>query len=187
MIAIRGGEGVAGATLVVQRDVVVLIDATSAGAVHEEQLVIEARPELRQAVAADLTQIVDGALAAHAAAAAHRLTRLVDEDLVGEEVELLALAFRLGVAFDDAAGQLDREVVADGVAGFLLQVGLQHDRQRGLRPLAHHLARPIGLLRHRNHQVGRPQLPGFRVVQTHNRLCHVASPQEITALLRLRR
>jgi hypothetical protein len=56
--------------------------------------------------ARDLAQVVQRALARHAAARVHATAQLVDVDVVGVELQVLFLAFEHVVAFDRLHAQL---------------------------------------------------------------------------------
>ncbi|PNW63853.1 UNVERIFIED_CONTAM: hypothetical protein BEN50_24705, partial [Euhalothece sp. KZN 001] len=123
----RRPEAVAGEAREVEVLGEVLVDAAGAGEVHEEQLVDELREVFLQAVAGRHAQVVCLALPAHLAAGGDRVADLVDDDLVGIELEVFLLALQPRVAVGRLLAQLNGQLEVDAVARVRLQLALLLD------------------------------------------------------------
>jgi hypothetical protein len=149
---------------------VVRVDAASSGEVHENELVENPGPPFRLTHPRDLAQIVDRALARHAAAGVHTAAHLIDVERVGVELQVLFLAFEGVVTFDRLHLQLHHQVVADLLPGVVLEMRKHLDGRLGLFALAHELLREIRLAAHVHREENRILLDRFRVPETNNGL-----------------
>jgi hypothetical protein len=148
----------------------VFIDAACAGHVDEDHLIVELRPIVGEAVLADLAHVVGGTLAAHLAACRDAVTHLVDLDLVGEEAKAFFLALEALIAIGRTVAELHRQVEADLVACFRLEVGQTLDRIFIGR--ADKLTVPIAFLGDVDEERARPLFLRFRIAKGNHSLGH---------------
>lgn len=159
-----------------RRELVVLVDGCEVGVtrdIGEQHVVGPLGHILRPAVEGDAAQVVQGALAGHAATGRDALADLIDADGILIEGQVFLGAFDHVVAGHDTAAQLHGKVEADFVARIFFQLGLALDDV--VFASADELG-PVGQLVGFDSQRRGPAFDGLRAVHAHRSLGHSMSP-----------